>query len=49
MDNLPQLKGNSFLELGAGTGIVTLFAALTARRVVCTDINPYAVELIEKN
>ncbi|MHA2408120.1 MAG: HemK2/MTQ2 family protein methyltransferase, partial [Candidatus Ranarchaeia archaeon] len=34
---------------GAGTGIVTLFAALTAQRVVCTDINPYAVELIEKN
>ncbi|MHA2059172.1 MAG: HemK2/MTQ2 family protein methyltransferase [Candidatus Ranarchaeia archaeon] len=49
VDNLPDLNNKSFLEIGAGTGVVSLFAALTAQSVVCTDLNPYAFELIQEN
>ena len=41
MDCLPSLRGKSFLEIGAGCGIVSVFAALAgARIVVSVDISP---------
>ncbi|HEX8696234.1 MAG TPA: methyltransferase domain-containing protein [Longimicrobium sp.] len=41
---LPFVPGIDFLEIGPGTGAVSVFAALAgARRVVAVDINPDAV------
>jgi release factor glutamine methyltransferase len=41
---LPALQGKSFLEIGCGCGIVSLFAALNgAARVAAVDISPIAV------
>ncbi len=43
--NLPDLKGEDFLEIGCGTGAVSIHAAWKgAQRIVSTDINPVAVE-----
>lgn len=41
--------GDSVLELGAGTGIVSLVAAGKAAAVTAVDVNPEAVELARKN
>jgi len=37
------------LEIGAGTGIISLYCAKKGTHVVCTDINPYAIQLIQRN
>lgn len=42
--SIPFQKGGTFLEIGCGTGVVSIFAALSgAKKVVATDINPHAV------
>ena len=42
---LPEIVGRKrLLEIGTGTGIVALFAALNGAEVTATDINPYAVD-----
>jgi release factor glutamine methyltransferase len=44
-EQLPKIVGqNSLLEIGAGTGIISIACALNGARVVATDINPNAVE-----
>lgn len=48
-DNLGLEGGESFLEVGVGTGIVSLTAAAKASKVVGVDINPVAVELARSN
>lgn len=40
---------NSFLELGAGSGLISIFAAGRGARVTATDINPVAIQYLEKN
>jgi release factor glutamine methyltransferase len=40
---LPFAPGMDFLEIGPGTGVVSVFAALEGARVVAVDINPDAV------
>ncbi len=40
---------DSVFEIGTGTGIISLVCALKAKRIVCSDINPNAVELVKKN
>jgi release factor glutamine methyltransferase len=43
IDCLPALAGKSFIEVGCGCGIVSVFAAIGgARLVVATDISPLA-------
>lgn len=43
-------KGASVLEIGTGSGIISLYAAkLGARKVVSTDINPIAIECATLN
>jgi release factor glutamine methyltransferase len=37
------------LEIGTGTGIIALDCARKGARVVCSDINPYAVRLARHN
>jgi release factor glutamine methyltransferase len=43
------LKDRSFLELGAGSGLISLFAARQGAIVTATDINPLAITCLEHN
>ncbi|GAA4736643.1 HemK2/MTQ2 family protein methyltransferase [Flavisolibacter ginsenosidimutans] len=43
------LTNKSFLELGAGSGLISISAAQKGARVVATDINPIAVAGLKKN
>src|ERR1700722_1664784 len=43
------LRGKSFLEPGAGSGLISLYAAGRGARVTATDISPFAVECLKVN
>ena len=43
------LHDRTFLELGAGSGLISFFAATKGASVTATDINPVAIEYLEKN
>jgi len=43
------LKGQRFLELGAGSGLISIAAAKNGATVTATDINPVAVECLRRN
>jgi methylase of polypeptide subunit release factors len=44
VDCLPPIRGKTFLEIGSGCGIVSVFAAIKgAKTVVAVDISPFAV------
>ena len=43
------LEGRSFLEPGCGSGLISIYAAKKGAIVTATDINPVAIEFIEKN
>ncbi|MBE0524320.1 MAG: methyltransferase [Methanosarcinales archaeon] len=47
IDNIKD--GDRVIELGCGSGIVSLFAQNRASLVVATDLNPYAVRCAGKN
>jgi release factor glutamine methyltransferase len=40
---------DTILELGTGCGLIALTCAFQGATVVCTDINPYAVQLTRQN
>ena len=42
-------KNNLVLEIGTGCGIIALECARRGAEVVCTDSNPYAVEIAQRN
>lgn len=44
-----ELRGKSFLELGAGSGLISLYAAKEGAVVTASDINPTAVEYLNRN
>lgn len=47
---IPSIVGiKSFLEIGTGTGIVALCAALNGAKVTATDINPSAIDNARQN
>ena len=47
---IPQIVGKRrFLEIGTGTGIIALSAALAGASVVATDINPEAIRNAQEN
>ena len=48
LSRLP-MAGKSFLELGAGSGLLSVYAAQKGARVTATDINPVAVAGLKKN
>jgi release factor glutamine methyltransferase len=43
------LKNKLFLEPGAGSGLISLFAARQGAVVTATDINPVAIQYLERN
>ena len=43
------LQGQRFLELGAGSGLISIHAAKKGARVTATDINPVAIECLRRN
>lgn len=49
LDSLSVNEKNSVCEIGSGTGIIALTCAMKGSDVVCSDINPFAIDLIKKN
>jgi release factor glutamine methyltransferase len=43
------LQGQRFLELGAGSGLISIHVAKNGAIVTATDINPVAIEFLQKN
>ena len=43
------LQQKAFLELGTGSGLIAMLASRQGARVVATDINPIAIEYLQKN
>ena len=48
-ENLEIKEGQSVLEIGTGSGLVSMYASLLTDNVTATDINYNALELAEKN
>jgi len=50
IESMPNLKGLDLLEIGSGTGIISVFAARSgAKKIVAVDINPKAVRNTQLN
>ena len=47
--NDKRLNGNSLLELGAGTGLISVFCTKKEALVTATDVNSTAIKNIEQN
>src|SRR6516225_3937071 len=43
------LNQKTLLELGAGSGLISIYAARKGSRVTASDINPVAIAFLEKN
>ena len=44
------IKSDDFVfEIGTGTGIIGLYCAMFGADVICSDINPFAIELTKRN
>lgn len=48
-ENLEIKEGQSVLEIGTGSGLVSMYASLLTDNITATDINFNALELAEKN
>jgi release factor glutamine methyltransferase len=48
-ENLEAEENGNVLDLGTGCGILAVLAAKQARKVVATDINPYAIKCAKEN
>jgi release factor glutamine methyltransferase len=49
LENITFDSKDLILELGTGCGLIALACALQGAQVVCTDINPFAVQLTRRN
>ena len=43
------MRGKSLLEPGCGSGLISIYAAKKGATVTATDINPVAIEFLQKN
>lgn len=48
-ENLDIQRRDDVLEIGTGTGLITVYAAQRTKRVVATDINEHAIKCALKN
>jgi len=50
-DSLSQIvkEGDTLLDVGTGCGILAIIAATKAKKVIATDVNPYAVKCVKLN
>ena len=48
-ENLDIQRKDEVLEIGTGTGLITIYAAQRTRKVVATDINEHAIKCALKN
>lgn len=49
IESLDIRKGEKVLEIGCGSGVVSIHCAVNGAVVSCGDINPHAVELTRRN
>ncbi|MHA1506882.1 MAG: HemK2/MTQ2 family protein methyltransferase [Candidatus Asgardarchaeia archaeon] len=49
MDNIPKIEFSYVLDMGTGTGILAIYLSKMAKRVLATDINPYALRCAQEN
>ena len=50
IENMPDQKGKEFLEIGCGSGVLSLFATFQgAKKIVAVDINPNAIQNTRAN
>jgi len=49
LESVPVDPKDSILELGTGCGLIALACAYQGAQVICTDINPYAIQLTRHN
>jgi release factor glutamine methyltransferase len=49
LDTVNVKQKDKVLEIGTGCGVIALFCAQKGADVICSDINPHAVELTKKN
>ena len=49
LDVLDVNSNNRIFEIGTGCGIISLYCASKGADVVCSDINPFATDLVKEN
>ena len=49
LESIEVNEDDTALEIGTGCGLIALDCARQGAKVICTDINPYAIELVKRN
>ena len=49
LESIDVTKHDTVFEIGTGSGIIALYCAQLGAKVLCSDINPYAIALVKKN
>jgi len=49
IESLDIKKNDNVFEIGTGTGIIALYCLKKGANVLCSDINPYSIDLVKRN